>query len=220
MRIAVFGGSFNPFHIGHAMLADTIVKELGYDKVLIVPTFIPPHKIISCNVTPQQRLEMVKVFCDAEGSGHFEMEPCEVERGGVSYTTDTLKFLKEKYKGKIDGKFAFVMGEEIATQFHRWRDPDGVIENADLIITPRYPDWGTIEASAAKNKPAGDYQKDFNEKFNPDTFGYPCTLLEKPMLPVSSTEIRRRVQEGKSFRYLVPEVIFEYILKNRIYLNK
>ena len=126
MKIAILGGSFNPLHNGHAMLADTIVKELGYDKVLFVPTCIPPHKEIAGHITTQQRVEIVKSFCESEKSGYFEIEACEVERGGISYTYDTLSYLINKYKGQLEGKPALLMGEETAAEFHKWKNADKV----------------------------------------------------------------------------------------------
>ena len=109
MKIAVFGGTFNPLHVGHAMLADTIIRELGFDKVLFVPTYAPPHKEISKILPPQVRMQMIEAFCKSEGSGHFELEPCEIERGGISYTSDTLEYLTKKYQGQLEQKLAFVM---------------------------------------------------------------------------------------------------------------
>lgn len=220
MKIAVLGGSFNPLHIGHAMLADTIIRELHYDKVLFVPTCIPPHKEIAGAIPAQKRLEMVKVFCESEKSNHFDVEDCEINRGGVSYTFDTLKYICEKYKDEIEGKPALLMGEEIAAEFHKWKNPDLIVQLADLIIVPRYPDYfgiGTANSNFAKNKPIGNYKGDFNSRFDIKSFRYPCKLLEIPMLPVSSTEIRGRIASEKSFKYLVPPSVFEYIEKNRLY---
>ena len=92
MKVAVFGGTFNPLHIGHAMLADTIVLELGYDKVLFVPTFQPPHKDASKIIPAQHRLKMIENFCASEGSGHFELER--------EYDFEELerKFVNKKHK--------------------------------------------------------------------------------------------------------------------------
>ncbi len=217
MKIAVFGGTFNPLHIGHAMLADTIVRELGYDKVLFVPTYQPPHKEISKIVKAEDRLAMVKAFCESEGQGHFELEPCEVERGGVSYTSDTLEYLTKKYEGKLSQKLAFVMGDEVAAEFSKWRNPQKVSDLADLIIVYRYPDVKAMESSLYENKPTGDYKGDFSVKFDQKSFAYPFIYIENPMLPVSSTDIRRRISEGKSFRYLVPPAVFDYIIENNLY---
>ena len=217
MKIAVFGGTFNPLHIGHAMLADTIITELGYDKILFVPTFITPHKKYSGNVTSDQRLEMVRAFCQSEGSGHFEVDTCEFDRGGVSYTSDTLEFLTQKYKDQLEGKLAFVMGDEVAAEFDKWRNPEKVSALADLIIVHRYPDIGAIEQTLYKNTPSGDYKGDFAVKFDRDTFKYPHIYIENPMLPVSSTDIRGRISEGKSFRYLVPPAVYDYIRDHGLY---
>lgn len=217
MKLAVFGGTFNPLHIGHAMLADTIITELGYDKILFVPTFITPHKKYSGSVTSEQRLEMVRLFCASEGHGHFETETCEFDRGGVSYTSDTLEFLTDKYKDQLEGKLAFVMGDEVAAEFDKWRNPQKVSALADLIIVHRYPDIGAIEQTLYKNTPSGDYKGDFAVKFDPDNFNYPHIYIENPMLPVSSTDIRGRISEGKSFRYLVPPAVYDYIREHNLY---
>lgn len=217
MKIAVFGGTFNPVHIGHAMLADTIVKELGYDKVLFVPTYQPPHKDSSKIVAAEHRMEMISRFCKTEGNGHFELESCEIDRGGISYTSDTLEYLTQKYEGKLSSKLAFVMGDEVAAEFHKWRNPQKISELANLLIVHRYPDVKALESSLYDNKPTGDYKGDFSVKFDSKTFEWPHIYLETPMLPVSSTDIRRRIAEGKSFRYLVPPAVFDYINENELY---
>lgn len=230
MKIAVLGGSFNPLHLGHAMLADTVVKECGYDKIIFVPTFMPPHKIISSGITPVQRLEMLIEFCKAEGDGHFEVDSCEIDRGGISYSCDTLEYLTEKYRNVLEGKLAFIMGNEVAAEFDKWYKPERIVELADLIIARRYPDINTLEAGLQKaahnaeqgskdvhNKTRGSYKGDFAVSFEAENFKYPCKYLDKPLLPVSSTEIRQRLAEGRSFRYLVPQSVYEYIVKNNLY---
>lgn len=220
MKIAILGGSFNPIHVGHAMLADTIVKELGYDKVLFVPTCIPPHKEIAGGVSTEHRLGMVNAFCNSVPGNCFEVETCEVDRGGVSYTIDTLKYIVEKYKGQLDAKPALLMGEEIAAEFHKWKAPDEIVKLADLIIVPRYPDYfGSALPLKDRmvNKPQGNYEGDFKVKFNKSSFGYACKVLDIPMLPVSSTEIRARVASDRSFQYLVPPAVFDYIKKETLY---
>ena len=199
------------------MLADTIIKELGYDKVLFIPTCVPPHKEIAGGATTQQRLDIVKAFCDSEFSGCFELEPCEVERGGISYTCDTLAYLHDKYRGKLECKPALIMGEEIAAEFHKWKNVDKVVEMADLIIVPRYPDYFGHCVDAYKNRPVGAYNGDFKSNFDSKSFRYSHKYLGIPMLPISSTEIRARIASNKSYRYLVPEAVYEYIEKTGVY---
>ena len=219
MRIAVFGGSFNPLHNGHAMLADTIVKELHYDKVLFVPTFIPPHKIVNESIAAEHRLGMIKAFCHSVPDNVFVAEDCEIRRGGVSYTFDTLTFLAEKYKNLLDGKLSFVMGDEVAAEFHKWKNPDGIAQIADFIITHRYPDAGVLESKLVKNIPGKDYSGDFKARFDEKKFGYPCLYLKEPMLPVSSTQIRGRILENRSFKYLIPPAVYDYIKEHKLYIN-
>lgn len=219
MRIAVFGGSFNPLHNGHAMLADTIVKELHYDKVLFVPTFIPPHKIVNESIAAEHRLGMIKAFCHSVPDNVFVAEDCEIRRGGVSYTFDTLTFLAEKYKNLLDGKLSFVMGDEVAAEFHKWKNPDGIAQIADFIITHRYPDAGVLESKLVKNIPGKDYAGDFKARFDEKKFGYPCLYLKEPMLPVSSTQIRGRILENRSFKYLIPPAVYDYIKEHKLYIN-
>ena len=219
MRIAVFGGSFNPLHNGHAMLADTIVKELHFDKVLFVPTFIPPHKIVNESIAAEHRLGMIKAFCHSVPDNVFVAEDCEIRRGGVSYTFDTLTFLAEKYKNLLDGKLSFVMGDEVAAEFHKWKNPDGIAQIADFIITHRYPDAGVLESKLVKNIPGKDYAGDFKARFDEKKFGYPCLYLKEPMLPVSSTQIRGRILENRSFKYLIPPAVYDYIKEHKLYIN-
>lgn len=215
MKIAIMGGSFNPLHNGHAMLAETVAKDLGYDKILFIPTNIPPHKVIDEEITPEQRLEMLKSFCK-QSNGLFEVEDCEIKRGGISYTSDTVKFILEKYKNELSGKIGLIMGEEIAAEFHKWYNVEFLAENCHLIISPRIKDYDEDE-NVSKNKPSGNFHGDFSTKFDKNNFPYDFTLLSSPMLPISSTQIRERVKNGRSFRYLVPQSIFEYIDEYELY---
>ena len=98
MKIAVLGGAFNPLHIGHCMLAESVVKDLGYERVLFVPTNIPPHKKMASDVSGKIRLEMVQRFCDeasAHGAKAFFYESCEIDRAGISYTTTPFAIFRK-----------------------------------------------------------------------------------------------------------------------------
>ena len=213
MRIALLGGSFNPLHIGHAMLAETVVTEFGYDLVLFVPAFIPPHKEMNGAVSAEDRLNMIKTFCCDEK--RFIAEDCEVIRGGISYTYDTLTYIIEKYKDRIDGKPAFIMGQENAGEFDKWFHAKEIAQVADLIIAHRHPDNNNIDTCTFCNKPSGAYTGAF---VSDDTnFQYPHLMLANPLLPVSSSEIRARIAQKKSWRYLVPGPVFEYIISHQLY---
>lgn len=215
MKIALLGGSFNPPHIGHAMLAETCVRELHCDKVLIVPTNQPPHKELSRAASEQDRLGMVRAMC--EGNDAFEADDEEIVRGGVSYTIDTLESVTDAYLGKLDGKPLFVMGQEIAAEFNKWMDADKIAKLADLVIARRHPDRNGIDTKGFENPNRGDYKGGFVSDDIDQTFSYPHTMLDNPMLPLSSTEIRARIALGKSWRYLVCDGVFRYIIEHGLY---
>ncbi|MBQ7969376.1 MAG: nicotinate (nicotinamide) nucleotide adenylyltransferase, partial [Treponema sp.] len=121
-----------------------------------------------------------------------------------------------KYKSEISGKIGLIMGEEIAAEFHKWHNVEFLAENCHLIISPRIKDYDEDE-NVSKNKPSGNFHGDFSTKFDKNSFPYDFTLLSSPMLPISSTQIRERVKNGRSFRYLVPQSIFEYIDEYELY---
>ena len=224
MKIALLGGSFNPLHIGHAMLAETVIKDMGYDRVLFVPTCNPPHKQMNTSLSAEKRFEMVKAFCDSsliDGKQYFFAEDCEIKRGGISYTSDTLEYITEKYAQELDGtKPAFIMGQEVASQFYKWRNPEKVASLADLLIAHRHPDNNGIETKLFANKPSGNYTEDYSDESYLEHFPYAYKVIENPVLPVSSTEIRARIATGRAWRYLVPEAIFGYIVENNLYSEK
>ncbi len=215
MKVALIGGTFNPLHIGHAMLAETAVRELGYDKVIIVPTFIPPHKMLTNAPSAEDRLGMVRAFCGT--SEHFVAEDCEIKRGGVSYTYDTLTFIMNKYGKAVSGRPALIIGQETAAEFDKWYHVDEIVQMADIIIARRHRDNNNVDTTAFENMPAGVYTGGYTSDSIVETFRYPYSMLSNPMMPLSSTEIRARIAEGKSWRYLVPEPVFQYIIERKLY---
>ena len=228
MRIAILGGTFNPLHIGHCMLADSVLCDLKYDKILFVPTNIPPHKMMNENISAEDRFLMIDAFCkSAENyrTERFCAEDCEIKRGGVSYTCDTLQYLIEKCGDKIDGKPALIMGQETAAQFYKWKNADEIAESADLIIARRNSDFNGIDIRGFTNVPENGYSKDFDNEFSLKDFErqfnshLSCryTMLENPLLPISSTEIRARISQGKSWRYLVPDAVYNYIAEHGLW---
>lgn len=227
MRIALLGGTFNPLHIGHCMLADSVLCDLNYDKILFVPTNIPPHKMMNENVSAEDRFLMIDAFCKSAenyGTERFCAEDCEIKRGGVSYTCDTLQYLMEKYGDKIDGKLALIMGQETAAQFYKWKNADEIAKSADLIIARRNAGFNGVDTKGFTNTPENGYSEDFQAEAPQDFEAHfnsrlSCryTLLENPLLPISSTEIRAHIRQGKSWRYLVPAAVYEYISERGLY---
>ena len=225
MKIAVLGGSFNPLHNGHVMLAQKVMSEFHYDRIFFVPTFLPPHKQIVCGASAEQRFEMVKNFCECFECGNcIVAEDCEIKRGGNSYTYDTLEKKKKKYgtgtqngKNRIEGKIGLIMGEEIACEFEKWKNPEGICELAELIIIPRVCDYSKNDVVSSKNKPTGNYLGDFAGQFDEKKLIYPHKMLSENVMAVSSTDIRNRIANQKEYKHLVPKEIYEYIEEKGIY---
>ncbi|MBQ6779905.1 MAG: nicotinate (nicotinamide) nucleotide adenylyltransferase [Treponema sp.] len=209
MKIAILGGSFNPPHIGHLILADTVCTQLGYDKVLFIPVFNPPHKELRHAASPKHRLEMVRKM--AEEDNRFEAESCEIDRAGISYTYDTVRFLEEKYKDVLTDKIGVIMGQDLAQDFGKWEHANELADIAQLILALRPTE---IRNKAFENKAKGAYTHHEN-KFSIDH--YPHLVLTNPEVAISSTDIRARVVHGDAWQYLVSRGVYDYIREQKLY---
>lgn len=217
MKIAVFGGSFNPIHIGHLALADEVCRSLGYDKVLFVPAFHAPHKESACPVSAEVRAAMVGLA--VEDDSRFELELCEIERGGTSYTWDTVCHLEKKYGDLLEGNLGLIIGRDQFASFHLWKNADELSRKCTLILGERPLQ---LEDDAFKNKATGDYgtftadvQAEF--KIQDEPLFKDALFLKNELLAVSSTSIRSRAARGQAYRYLVPEKVFKYINDGNLY---
>lgn len=214
MKIAILGGSFSPIHIGHLILADTVCKSLGYDKILFVPAFIPPHKHMEQNVGAADRLKMVELA--VSGDERFEAESCEIDRGGVSYTWDTVCFLEEKYKSVLEGKIGVIFGEDLISDYDKWEKADELSRKADLILACRPMTFEESDKNF-ENAPTEKYGRNPMKNVTRFNFPYPHLIVENPKIDVSSTEIRRKIAENGAWRYLVSDKVFEYIKREKLY---
>jgi nicotinate-nucleotide adenylyltransferase len=133
MRLLVLGGSFNPVHLGHLMLAEEVAAEFNYDDIVLVPSFLPPHKTLQGDPGPQHRLEMVRAA--VRDDERYSVDDCEMLRGGPSFTIETLHHIAAKYKPT--GQPGLVIGDDLAAGFASWRDPDGICSVANLIVAVR-----------------------------------------------------------------------------------
>lgn len=212
MKIAVLGGSFNPIHIGHLILADSVCSELGYDKVLFIPTFKPPHKEMSAKISSQDRLKMVELA--VKNDERFEAEACEIERGGISYTWDTICDLEKKYKSVLTGKIGLIFGEDLLPDYDKWEHASELAEKADLILACRPKD--SEDNGCFNNCPTEKYGKN-PMNVTRETFPYPHKIVMNPKMEISSSEIRRKIAQKGSWRYLVSEGVFEYICEKQLY---
>lgn len=223
MKIAILGGSFNPLHIGHLVLADSVCTELGYDKVLFVPVFRPPHKEMAEAAPAEDRLAMIKKA--VAGDKRFEAEPCEIDRAGVSYTYDTVLYLAKKYEKKLTAKIGVILGSDLFADYNKWNHASELADMADLILARRpqqMRDASFVDCSDSDcsekihNHPTGVYDHP-QQIINVADFHYHFLSLKNPELAVSSTDIRERIADGRPWRYLVPDAVFRYIVSRRLY---
>lgn len=212
MKIAVLGGSFNPVHQGHLILADCVCQELGYDRVLFVPVFDPPHKKMADAASASDRLKMVELA--VENDGRFFAEDFEIERGGVSYTWDTVCHLEEKYRGELTAKIGLVIGFDLAADFHKWKNAELLAKKCDLILAVRNTDEN--QNLPSRNVGKGAFASGGRE-FSAEDFEFPHIKIQNPSIGISSSEIRSRIFQKKAWRYLVSESVFEYIKEKKIY---
>ncbi len=182
MRVAVLGGSFNPIHIGHLFLAEEVKRALSFDRIVFVPANIPAHKDASESLPGHHRLAMLERAI--AGVPYFAVDDCELSRGGVSYTIDTIPIIAAHFPS--EGKLALVVGDDLIDGFGRWKSAAQLANLVEIIIARR---------SAGESLP----------------FSYPHLRLENLLLPISSTDIRRRIRAGEAFRHIVPEAVYQYI---------
>lgn len=190
MRLGILGGSFDPIHIGHLVIAEEARWQCDLETVLFVVTARPPHKKRP-EASPDDRFKMVEMAIDGEPG--FRPSSIEIERGGNSYTEDTLRELQRLHP---DAVLYLIVGSDSVLEFSEWRNPEAVIEMAELIVAPR-PGFDLSQVEPR-----------LREKIH---------TLQSPALPFSSTFIRKRLREGRPIRFLVPEAIERFIRDRRLY---
>ncbi|OGX19320.1 MAG: nicotinate (nicotinamide) nucleotide adenylyltransferase [Omnitrophica WOR_2 bacterium RBG_13_44_8b] len=187
MKIGILGGTFNPIHIGHLILAQEAQEKLGLDKIIFVPTYMPPHKENSDIAPANKRLAMVNLAI--KGNKNFFVSDTEIKRDGRSYTIDTLREFKKIYP--LDELF-FIIGSDLLNYLDEWKDLSDIIKLVKFIVVTR-------------------------PGFALDRIPSYISTVAINAVDISGFEIRRRVKENRSLRYLVPEPVRSYIAKNKLY---
>ena len=209
MRIGIFGGSFDPIHYGHLILAEQCREQVELDKVLFVPAAISPFKSDGPIANDKQRLEMLSLAI--AGHSKFEISSLEIERGGKSFTIDTLTQLKNETP---DAELFLLLGEDSLQSFDRWKEPEGICKLATPLVVRRpgqqpIDEGDTVDLSGLKNL------------MNPEQFERANELaVHSRMIEISGTDIRARIGNGKSVRYLLPRAVEKYIETQKLYLPK
>jgi len=186
-KIALFGGTFDPIHIGHLLMARTAQEEMGFDKLIFIPCSVPPHRRSSTFFSVEDRIAMVRLAVAYNSA--FEVSDYEVQKGGRSYSVDTVRHFRELYPSPV--KLYFIVGGDAINQIHTWKDIDQIKKMCTFVSVnrPGYP------RGLAK-------------------FKYHAVTMHG--IDMSSTEIRKRLELERSIQYLVPESVLGYIREHRL----
>lgn len=187
MRLGIFGGTFDPPHLGHLLAASDAHEALGLDRTLFVPAREQPLKQGRVEGTGEQRLEMLRLML--AGDARFEVDRLEMDRPGLSYTVDTLAALARRYP---DAQRALLLGEDLLAELPRWRQPERIASLAELVVLRR------------GNDPA-------------PAMGLPVRRLSSRCVEISASEIRARVRAGRSIHGFVADAVATYIHATGLY---
>lgn len=190
-RVGLFGGSFNPPHVGHLAVAEGAREAAALDRVLWMPAATPPHKQGHDLPAGAHRLAMTRLATDDHDA--FDVSGLELRRAGVSYTVDTLRALRAEHP---DAELLLLIGGDSLAQFHSWREPAAILDLAGLLVYPR-PGFDLSAVSEAVRRRV--------------------TLLDRPLLDLSSTDVRGLLRAGRSARYLIPDAVLAYAAEHGLY---
>jgi nicotinate-nucleotide adenylyltransferase len=202
MRLGLFGGTFDPVHLGHLLLAECCREQRQLDRVLFLPAGTPPHKRDRELTDAEMRVEMLELAL--AGRDDFEVSRHEVDRGGVSYTVDTLRRFHEEYPGS---ELFFLVGADMLRDLPHWREAATVCQLA------------TIVAVCRSGSPALDFSV-LRETTSPDRIeAFRRCQVEMPEIEISSSDLRSRIAEGRSIRYRTSRAVEVYIETHGLYVG-
>lgn len=201
MKIGILGGTFDPVHVGHLIIAETVRDEMGLDRVLFIPAATPPHKQRRAITDAKHRLEMVRLA--VEGNAAFEVTDIEIRRGGVSYSIETIERLRAAMAP--EAAFFFIVGADTVPELATWKDIDHLVHRCTFVVVAR---------------PGFRIEDLLNEAIGlaPDTRQRVLRhFIDAVRVDISSTGLRARLAEGKSVRYRLPEAVEHYIRTKGLY---
>lgn len=196
-KLGIMGGTFNPVHNAHLVIAQSALEEYGLDRVMFLPNNVPPHKTCDYTADAAERLEMVR--CAIAGNDSFFVSDYEIAEGGLSYTVDTLRHFSRVFP---EDSLYFIIGGDSLRDFPAWRMPEEIASLCTLLAYPR----DGLDMTA--------YADGLRERY-----GASVSFIHAPRLDISSSDIRRRCGEGRAIRYLVPDSVREIIEKHGIYVK-
>ncbi len=194
-KIGIMGGTFDPIHVGHLMIAEAVWDEYNLEKIIFIPSANPPHKN-SVMTSAKHRFNMTLLATCS--NPHFDVSSIEMERVGPSYTIDTIRALKKLYGDNTE--LYFIIGADCIEELPTWHQIEELLKMCNFIVTkrPNYtPDLTIIEQNYTN---------------------YKMKILQTPELEISSTNIRERIKKGYSIQYITTEQVQQYIRKEELYL--
>ncbi|MBI5417770.1 nicotinate-nucleotide adenylyltransferase [Candidatus Poribacteria bacterium] len=200
-KLGIFGGTFNPIHFGHLIVAQETLEIMKLDEIIFVPSAIPPHKELKNVACAKERLAMIKLAL--KSNPNFTFSDIELTRSGKSYTVDTLKKFRELHP---KSELFFMVGADNLKEIMYWKDPEGILKQANLIVMTR-PGYLKLCDNPKKHFPLLS-KNEFKNKIN---------MVKVPEIGISGTLIRNNLKNNKSIDYLMPVSVEEYILKRRLY---
>lgn len=198
-----FGGTFNPVHLGHLIVARAVAEHLEARRVSLIPTAIPPHKAFP-GVRADDRLEMLHLA--VHGDDLFEVNSMELERPGKSYTVDTLTALRRLHGPDVE--LIWVVGLDMLAELGSWHRAKRVVELARIVTAARPPAPPDLDEKLSSLHQV--FTSEQVQQLRAD-------ILPTPLVDISASQIRRRVKEGRSIRYLVPDSVAQYIARHGLY---
>lgn len=202
-RIGIMGGTFNPIHNGHLKLAKQAYEECQLDTILFMPNKKPAYKTIEGNITDEQRIHMI--HCAIDSIPHFQFSSIELERTDTeyTYTADTLQQLQNS---NPENDYFFIMGEDSLFHFEEWYKPDTICRLCTLIVASRVDD--SFDKTASIKQKCEELNMQLHARIH---------LLQMPVIPISSHEIRDAIQNGQMLLNTLPEEVEKYIKKEQLY---
>lgn len=200
MRLGLFGGTFDPVHYGHLLLAECCREQLALDQVWFMPAAVPPHKRDAALTDDLKRVDMLRLATG--GQAAFVVSTMELDRGGISYTVDTLEALHQQMPAD---ELFLLIGSDLLADLPSWREPRRICELATPVVVRRAggppPDFAAIETLVSP------------ERLN----AIRANSVEMPLVEFSASDIRRRIAAGLSIRYRTPRAVEQYIIAEKLY---
>jgi nicotinate-nucleotide adenylyltransferase len=210
-RTGLFGGTFNPIHLGHLRGAEEIRETFGLQEVIFIPAALPPHKTTKEIIEAHHRLEMVKRA--TRKNPQFSTSDVELKRRGKSYSVDTIRYFREKYKDSL----YFILGRDAFVEIETWKDFHNLFSLCNFIVMARP---GFIQASPLPEVLAPAFRYDQGASGWAHGSGNMIFFKEINFLDISSTKVRELTEKGRSIKYLVPPEVEAYIEKYGLYQRR